>query len=216
MTNWAQNELEERIVRALDGELNAAQRAGLDRELLRDPEARRLMDEYRRIDRRAALALGAALAGRTQPLRVAGIRPRAGRSATWRCLSIALTAAAMGLLAVGVWMIVHEGLWPPGEPAGPSAGRSPACATDTPPAVARVRGAKATTPAKRALHEANGAGVPLLYDTADPTPFFGAPRQGNRIIDRRFIGVFDEATRELFVIEVDRVQTRIDTVSLDL
>ncbi len=43
-------DIERRIVRYLDGALNAEEALELERELLRDPEARLLFEEYRRVD----------------------------------------------------------------------------------------------------------------------------------------------------------------------
>jgi hypothetical protein len=224
MTDWAQSELEDRICRALDGELSASERAELDRELLRDPEARRLMDHYRRIDRQAAAALRAAFGSdATSPLRAAGPRRPGQRAAKWRWGSIGVAAAAL-LVAVGIWAVVRARHLP-GSDQGPARRESLAGAakragpTHTGPALAAARGAAAGTRGKAASsprHEAGADDVPLMYDTADPSPFFDTPRQGDRVIDRHFLGVFDETKRELYLIEVDRVRTRINTVSLDL
>lgn len=52
----AGKDIEKLIVRHLDGELSADEQLELDRELIRNPEAQRLMEEYTRIDE---LALGA-------------------------------------------------------------------------------------------------------------------------------------------------------------
>lgn len=53
--------IERLIVRKLDGELSEDEELELNRELIRDPEARRLMEEYARIDGLAAAALSEAL-----------------------------------------------------------------------------------------------------------------------------------------------------------
>jgi len=53
--------LERLIVRGLDGGLREDERLALDRELIRNPEARRLMDEFQRIDALAGDALRALL-----------------------------------------------------------------------------------------------------------------------------------------------------------
>ena len=213
MSESTQNELERRIVRALDGELSASQRADLDRELLRNPEARSLMEAYRQIDRQTASALRAAFGPRGAALSVGATARPTSPPGTLRWMPIGLAAAAMALLAVGVGMLIYGAPWQPGGAApgpGPLAvGREGAGAAETSPAVAVARGARLGS------HDA-GPDVPLMYDMADPSPMFDAPRRGDRIIDRRFFGVFDESKRELYLIEVDRVRTRIDTVSLDL
>lgn len=50
-------QLERLIVRSLDGELTDDEQLALDRELIRNPEARALMDEYRDVDSACATAL---------------------------------------------------------------------------------------------------------------------------------------------------------------
>lgn len=54
-------DIERLIVRRLDGELNATEELELDRELIRNPDARRLMEEYSRVDELAAAAIGTAM-----------------------------------------------------------------------------------------------------------------------------------------------------------
>jgi hypothetical protein len=54
-------DIERLIIRRLDGELSNDEQLRLDRELIRNPEARRLLEEYGRIDESAAAALEAAL-----------------------------------------------------------------------------------------------------------------------------------------------------------
>lgn len=53
-------DIERLIVRCLDGVLAEDEQLTLNRELIRDPEARRLMDDYRRADELAAAALAQA------------------------------------------------------------------------------------------------------------------------------------------------------------
>jgi hypothetical protein len=53
--------VEELIIRSLDGELSEEEEVRLDRAVLRDPEARRLRDEYERTDALASAALNEAL-----------------------------------------------------------------------------------------------------------------------------------------------------------
>ena len=59
-------DLERLIVRQLDGELDEDERLELNRQLIRDPEAQQLMDDYRRIDGLATRAIGGVL-GEGQP-----------------------------------------------------------------------------------------------------------------------------------------------------
>lgn len=53
-------DIERLIVRCLDGAITEDEQLTLNRELIRDPEARRLMDDYRRADDLAVAALGQA------------------------------------------------------------------------------------------------------------------------------------------------------------
>jgi len=53
--------IERLIIRKLDGEISEDEELQLNRELIRDPEARRMMEEYERIDGLAAAALNEAL-----------------------------------------------------------------------------------------------------------------------------------------------------------
>lgn len=87
--------IERLIVRRLDGELTEEEALELDRELLRCPEARELFDEYQRIDRVAAEALGAAIendAGKAAPLAVVTAPRRKGYSKLWWGLPAAVAA----------------------------------------------------------------------------------------------------------------------------
>ena len=61
-------EIERLIVRCLDGELRENEQLLLNRELIRNPEARRLMDECKRIDELAAAAIGHELGEDRMPL----------------------------------------------------------------------------------------------------------------------------------------------------
>ncbi len=57
MTDYDLNDIERLIVRKLDGELSPDQSLALDRELLRNPDARQLFDDYKQIDTRASAAM---------------------------------------------------------------------------------------------------------------------------------------------------------------
>lgn len=72
----ADNDIERLIVRSLDGELGEDEQLQLDRELIRNPEAQRLMEQYRQIDDLAGAALHHALAGDRIPLDPAALPDR--------------------------------------------------------------------------------------------------------------------------------------------
>jgi anti-sigma factor RsiW len=98
-----ENNIERLIVRALDGEINEDDQLALNRELIRNPDARRLMEEYRHIDEMTALALGETLNNDPLPLDVADLpdqraiqdSPRNIHRTWW----LAVGAVAAGLLA---------------------------------------------------------------------------------------------------------------------
>ncbi|HEY3242682.1 MAG TPA: hypothetical protein VGM03_04950 [Phycisphaerae bacterium] len=56
-------DIERLIVRKLDGELSADEQLALDRAVLRDPEARRMLEDYQQIDALAAQILDERLSG---------------------------------------------------------------------------------------------------------------------------------------------------------
>ena len=60
-------QLERRMIRSLDGALTEDEELELNRELIRDPEAHRLMAEYRAVDGLAAAALDRVVGGEVQP-----------------------------------------------------------------------------------------------------------------------------------------------------
>ena len=60
--------IERLIVRQLDGEITEAEQLELNRELLRNPGANRLLEEYRSLDATACEALQHVLVDRLSPL----------------------------------------------------------------------------------------------------------------------------------------------------
>ena len=82
------------ICRALDGELNADERLQLDRELLRCPDARKMFEEYQRIDRMAVTAIDSAVrpATPTPELRLTGSGRRSHGRSGWMFAVSALAA----------------------------------------------------------------------------------------------------------------------------
>lgn len=72
----ADNDIERLIVRSLDGELGEDEQLQLNRELIRNPEAQRLMEQYKQIDELAGAALHHALSGDRIPLDPAALPGR--------------------------------------------------------------------------------------------------------------------------------------------
>lgn len=99
--------IERRIVRYLDGELNADEELELNREILRDPEAHRLLEEYRRIDELSAAVLELAVPPREPGIdRVALKWPRRSRRLrrshfAWWLLPGAMAAALVVAVMTG-------------------------------------------------------------------------------------------------------------------
>lgn len=100
----ANDNLERLIVRSLDNALTDDERLELDRELIRDPAAHRLHDEYRRIDSLAAEALHASLQTSVltfDPASLSASTPRKQRwvvSRTWWLLPGAIAAALLAVM----------------------------------------------------------------------------------------------------------------------
>lgn len=98
-------DIENLITRSLDTKLSDDEQLRLDRELIRNPDARRLIEEYRRIDQMAAIVLRDAL--KTEdlpldpedlPLRVVDDRKRRTFHRWW----LAWGSIAAALLAIAV------------------------------------------------------------------------------------------------------------------
>jgi len=98
--------LERLMVRSLDGALGEDDELALNRELIRNPEARRLMAAYRTVDELSAAALNEVTAGET-PMFEARAWTRAGTSKrlarqrrTWFWLAPGAIAAALLAMVV--------------------------------------------------------------------------------------------------------------------
>ena len=97
--------IERLIVRQLDGEITEAEQLELNRELLRNPGARRLWEDYRTLDATAGEVLQSLLVDRhssfdpttlPSPVTVTAIRPQFVRR-HWLLLSGAVAAAILAL-----------------------------------------------------------------------------------------------------------------------
>jgi len=219
-------ELERRIVRRLDGELDPAHGDELTRHLLRDPEAHRLMDQYAAADAAAGDALRIAFGpqeadGRGQ---WEGLRDREASEARRRWAGAAAAAAVLLTIAVGY---VARQLAPPSAaaPRGLAArGADPGTAPEAqalpaglerwiwqvwqPPAgeAFGARPAEAIGPQRG---EASGV-VPV------PLPAIQGPRQRRRAVERHLFSVPDETGNTIYLLGVDRVRTRVRAVETDL
>ncbi len=96
-------DLERLIVRHLDSELTEEEELELNRELIRNPEARQLLDDYRRADDLAVVALNRVIPdnGEVEPGRLTAVatpRRRAGYYRAWWVIPGAVAAAILALI----------------------------------------------------------------------------------------------------------------------
>ena len=104
MTN-ANDDMERLISRRLDGELTEDENLELDRELLRNPQAHRLMEEVRQMNERAGAALSQVIGNRETALDPSSIPDRDEttrrlRHHPWRWLIPGAIAAALAALVI--------------------------------------------------------------------------------------------------------------------
>jgi len=219
MARRAGEELERRIVRWLDGELSAAEREQLTRELLRDPEARRRMEEYAAADERAAEALRAAFT-HTGP---AGLRnwESPGRNARGTGRRWAVRAAAAVLVAAAGGYLAYL-LAPGGEdgpkPGPPGVAQQDRPALDPPPAVEQLIWQVWHPPSGDSLGGAHPARLtsPAAGDVSVPLPAIQGPRRTRRAVDRHLFGVYDDSDNTVYLLGVDRVRKTVHAVGKDL
>ncbi len=221
MARRLDEELERRIVRQLDGELSGPEREQLARELLRDPKARRRMEEYAAADSRAAEALRAAFTQAGAMSLRHGQSPRRRPRSTWRRWAVPAAAAAVLLAAGGGYL---GRLLVPGGDDGPGPGR---------PTVARENGAAVEPPAglegliwhvwdptpEGSLGGARPAaltGPPPGGDVSVPLPRIQGPRRMRRAVDRHIFSVYDATDNTVYLLGVDRVRKTVHAVENDL
>lgn len=187
-------DIEKLIVRRLDGELSEDEQLELDRELIRNPAAQRLMEEYKRIDDLAAAALDHALGDdrvsldpADLPVRQAGRKPagafrrrRQVSNLTYAFRWLVPGAAAAALLAI---LVARFPLTPPSDSSLAERDRMAANGVTHAPQVA--------SPQPGIMREVGTAG----------------PRTGiRRDTGREIIGVVGE-DGNIYWIEVERVRT---------
>ncbi len=128
-------EMERLIVRRLDGALTEDEALQLDRELIRNPEARRLLEDYVRVDAVASAALREVMRGADGPLDMPAMTfkvPRRGWFARYhRGWWLVPGAVAAALLAIMIPKsgLNHLGATAPGG-AAPLVHRAPASTSD--------------------------------------------------------------------------------------
>ncbi len=178
--------LERQINRALDGELTEDERLELDRELLRRPQARQMMDRSAQLDALAGNTLRAVLADEPGPsLTLPRRSARAGYTRAWWLLPGAVAAALLAVFLV----------YAPPTPNAPSlAERDNLAATTEQQPVGLV-----PQPAIPGIYSATpSAGmVPVRY----------RPTWVDRAVDRGVYGVRG-SDGNIYLIEVNHTRTR--------
>lgn len=107
------------IVRHLDGELRGDEELVLQRELLRNPQARGLFDEYVVLDRRAAAAAEWAVSPRLVGVQVPPARGTVPRTRRWVFAAGGIWLIPGAIAAALLAVFVHRASLPP--PASPGA-----------------------------------------------------------------------------------------------
>ena len=180
-----ERQLERDIVRYLDGELGEAERRELVDRLRRDAAARRMLEQYATVDRLAGEALLDLLdrpRAKPAPARAAWARSRM----IYRLLRPAAAVAAVVVLAVLIRPNLKDGPAPIGG--------------DGPMAASRQAG----QPAEAQLWDFPSR--PLDVRLGPPADFKGG--LGQRQVNRHVFGVLDEKASEVYVLEVDQIQTQ--------
>jgi len=224
-------QLELRITEHLDGRLDADAEAELYRELLRNPQARDLMDRYAANDRDASLALRAVVMAPSRSIDVDQWTRR-----RWRIpWAQVMATAALMLMVVGVWMAIEYlpdtlGI----ETGGPTVARE---TTSTPtPAQPRGdvivehepagRGPDASELTFAAIPEPAGepwwrraarhVATDQPVEARTSQPLVAGPQHIQRVKDRSLLGVFDDESKTVYWMQVDREKTRIHAVGGEL
>jgi anti-sigma factor RsiW len=176
--------IEHLICRRLDGELTADERLELDRELLRCPDARQLLEDYERVDRLASHAIETAVrpAAADAPLRLAGTRRPAGWRPNWMLLTSAVAACIAFVL---FWSTPEQQRQDDQQRPGPVA--------------------VSPTPAHVAPGGKNLPRVGSNWDDVGVWRVNDRPQRVNRVTDRKYLVLTGEDGR-VYVVPVDHVR----------
>ena len=180
------SDIERLIVRHLDGEITADEDLELSREIIRNPEARRMLEEYQRVDVLAGASLRRALSDDGDTFELKPVEP--GRAASprralryhraWLLVSGAIAAAVLAI-------VIPRPVLQPSPEAPAIAERLQS--TPTFPAN--------SAPANRSLMRHIGSGLP-----------HGALPRVKRDTGREVFGVMGD-DGSIYWIEVDRIRT---------
>ena len=182
-------DIEKLIVRRLDGALSEGEELALDRALIRDPQARRLMEDYQRIDNLTSAALQDALGGAGSTFDTDALPDRFGsaapRTGYWLRTLVPGAVAAALLAMVIVWF-----------------SQSPVPSPESTFTDARRLGPIPTVVREPDYSSANGQVMRNATDTFQPS---SRPRL-KRSTGREVFGVVGE-NGNIYWIEVERTRT---------
>ena len=177
-------DIESRIVRYLDGELDADAELELNREILRNPEARRLLDEYQRIDELSVEALEQIVPQREPAVHVVEPIPAAAqRSSIWSHRAWWILPGAVAAALVIVVFNVPQQVDQPQPLAG---GGAPG--------------------QQQRFHVDNGPGPAATVHQIQPVSLLGPRQRVIRDTERNVIAVVGEDGK-VYLLEIDRIRT---------
>ncbi len=217
-------DLERRIVRMLDGELDDEQKVELYRQVLRQPAAHRLMSDYAADDELAGDALhalldGSGISGPTLLGRASGAVPaHRRRPVRW----LAAAVAAVAVLGGGVYLaqLIGDGGRQPGPAAGDGAvaihndhgADSPAPpeapeTTDSPDAATTDAGPGAEEEVRGEAGDGRGDAVPAAGAEPRVAPAADTERRQMTPAEarpgREYVGIVDPGSDTIILIQVD-------------
>ncbi|UCF33220.1 MAG: hypothetical protein JSV78_12895 [Phycisphaerales bacterium] len=184
--------IENLIVRSLDGELSDDEQLELDRAVLRAPEARRLKEDYERIDALATAALSEAVGDQPpafDPMVLTGEEGAARKAAGQRSVAVARHHWAWWLMPGAIAAAILAALLIPTSLLGPE-----------------VHQPQAFVPATTQHMIPEVASSSRPSELPEVRPVLEAPRKIKRTTDRRYIGVLGEDGR-IYWLEIDRIRT---------
>jgi anti-sigma factor RsiW len=185
------------ITRRLDGQLADGESLELDKELIRDPDARRAFEDSQRIDTLAVQTLHALLdasaAQRESELIVSTVRRSSRRLTRW-CLDGAIGVAASVLI-----LLVATAQW---SDDSRQIDRSGANSSGL-----QIAG-------NNAISELPGPRALVAADPQSPalTQVIAGPRRERERIDQDVIGLVDPQTQSIYVLELNGARNTISPV----
>lgn len=206
MQPLTEDKLERQICLMLDGELSDDAQVEMTRELLRNPTARRLHDDYAELDQQAGDAMRWLLA---QPQRQAAYTPRRRRVDWAGKVTSGWAVAAALLLMAGVWTVIELTADPqtstPQIPSmAASGGSSGTVGSSEPVAIDMEFGWYETASSVQAA------------DYQEPRPLIETPTHQQRQTHRRSLGIIDEENERLYLLELERQFTERQAIGEEL